>query len=50
VYYEFEPVRLALNVQNVFDDAYVASAFARNSTLVTFGAGRQVSAGLSVRF
>lgn len=50
VYYDLDRIRLALNVQNVFDDAYVASAFARNSTLVTFGAGRQVSAGLSVRF
>ena len=50
VYYDWDRVRLAVNVQNVFDDAYVASAFARSSTLVTFGAGRQVSAGLRVKF
>ena len=50
VYYDWDRLRLALNVQNVFDDAYIASAFARNSTLVTFGAGRQVSVGLRVKF
>lgn len=50
VYYDLDRVRLALNVQNVFDDEYVAAAFARSSTLVTIGARRQVSAGLSVRF
>ena len=50
VYYDLDRVRLAVNVQNVFDDAYVASAFARSSTLVTFGAGRQVSVGLRASF
>lgn len=50
VYYAFDRFRLSLNVQNVFDDEYVAAAFARSSTLVTIGARRQVSAGLSVRF
>jgi iron complex outermembrane receptor protein len=34
----------------VFDDRYIASAFARSSTLVTFGAVRQVTAGLRYRF
>ena len=50
VYYDLGRLRLSANVQNVFDDAYVASAFARSSTLVTFGAGRQVSVGLRARF
>ena len=50
VYYDLGRLRLSANVQNVFDDAYVASAFARSSTLVTFGAGRQVSVGLRAKF
>lgn len=50
LYYDWSGFRLGVNVQNVFDDAYVASAFARSSTLVTFGAARQVTASLRYRF
>ena len=50
VYYDVQRFRLSVNVQNVFDDAYVASAFARSSTLVTFGTGRQVTVGLRASF
>ncbi|OZC04387.1 TonB-dependent siderophore receptor [Rubricoccus marinus] len=50
LYMDVRRLRLSVNVQNVFDDTYVASAFARSSTLVTFGAGRQVSVGLRAKF
>lgn len=50
LYYDWDRLRLSVNVQNVFDDRYIASAFARSSTLVTFGAVRQVTAGLRYRF
>lgn len=49
-FYAFDRFRLALNVQNVFDEEYVAAAYNRTTTLVTLGARRQVSAGLSVQF
>ena len=49
-FYAFDRFRLALNVQNVFDEEYVAAAYDRSTTLVTLGARRQISAGLSVRF
>lgn len=49
-FYGFDRFRLQLNVQNLFDTEYVAAAYSRTTTLVTLGARRQVSAGLSVRF
>lgn len=49
-FYAFDRFRLQVNVQNVFDEEYVAAAYSRATPLVTLGARRQVSAGLSVRF
>ncbi|MEM7788623.1 MAG: TonB-dependent receptor, partial [Bacteroidota bacterium] len=49
-YYTFDRFRFQVNVQNVFDNEYIAAAFVRDSPLVTIGARRQISAGLSVQF
>ncbi|WP_412069008.1 TonB-dependent siderophore receptor [Rubrivirga sp. IMCC43871] len=49
-FYAFGRFRFQLNVQNVLDEEYVAAAYDRATTLVTLGARRQISAGLSVRF
>ena len=45
-YYDWKQFRLSLNVQNVLDEQYVAAAFARSSTLVTYGPARQFTASL----
>ena len=49
-FYSFGRFRFQLNVQNVLDEEYVAAAYDRSTTLVTLGARRHASAGLSVRF
>ncbi|MFW5972829.1 MAG: TonB-dependent siderophore receptor [Bacteroidota bacterium] len=46
IYYERNGLRFAVNVQNVFDEEYVAAAFMRTTPLVTFGPARQITGSI----
>jgi len=48
--YDWRGVRLSLNVQNVFDEEYVAAAFFRSSLLATYGPARTATASLRYRW
>jgi iron complex outermembrane receptor protein len=48
--YDWRDFRLALNVQNLFDKRYVASAFARTSLLATYGPARSITTSLRYRW
>ncbi|MFW6088216.1 MAG: TonB-dependent siderophore receptor [Gemmatimonadota bacterium] len=50
VSYDWRDFRLSINVQNVFDNEYVAAAFLRNTPLATYGPARTVTAGLRYRW
>ena len=50
VSYDWADFRLSVNVQNVFDNEYVASAFLRSTPLATYGPARTVTAGLRYRW
>ncbi|MDA7949224.1 MAG: TonB-dependent siderophore receptor [Hyphomicrobiaceae bacterium] len=50
VHYERGNMRLALNVQNVFDKEYASGCFVRATTLCPFGATRNVTASLKLRW
>jgi len=50
VSYDWNDFRLSVNVQNVFDQEYVAAAFVRSTPLATFGPARTVTAGLRYRW
>lgn len=50
VHYDFDNVRLALNVKNLFDKEYAAGCFVRSSTLCTYGATRDVVGSLKLRW
>jgi iron complex outermembrane recepter protein len=50
IHYEFDDIRLALNVKNLFDKEYAAGCFVRSSTLCTYGATRDVIGSLKVRW
>jgi iron complex outermembrane receptor protein len=49
-FYDWRDFRLSVNVQNLFDERYVASAFARSSLLATFGPARSITASLRYRW
>jgi iron complex outermembrane receptor protein len=49
LYYQRENVRFTLNVHNLFDKAYVASAF-NGGTFTSWGAARTVKAGVTFRW
>ena len=50
IHYEYEDVRLALNVKNLFDKEYVGGCFVRTTTLCTYGATRSVIGSLKVNW
>lgn len=49
-FYDWRDLRFAVNVQNLFDKRYVASAFARTSLLATFGPARSITTSIRYRW
>lgn len=50
LYYEWQDIRLALNVQNITDKEYSAACFQRISALCTFGETRTIRGSLTYRW
>lgn len=48
--YERGALKLALNVQNLFDEEYIASCFVRGGTFCTYGTTRNVVGSVKVRW
>lgn len=50
IHYEHGNMRLALNVQNLFDKEYVGGCFVRGSTMCTYGQTRNVVSSVKFRW
>ena len=50
IHYEWDRVRLGLNVQNLTDESYTSSCFVRTSQLCTFGEARSIRATIKYRW
>jgi iron complex outermembrane receptor protein len=50
LHYEWKAFRLAVNLQNAFDNDYIASCFVRNGNFCTFGERRNATGSLSYRW